>query len=162
MRRTAEGRAGGTAGGGRPGGDRATGIVLAAAGSALALEATTFDVAFMTDPVGPKAVPLLVAAMIFSAGVLAILRPREAADPPPGPTALRMAGAVAAFLVYAAALPWLGFFVSTTLVVLALGLLYRGPPASATVAAALLSGALWLLFVEVLALPLPVGDLWIR
>lgn len=142
--------------------DRVAGIGMVVTGCALALEATTFDVAFMTDPVGPKALPLLVAAMLLAGGAAALLRPRPDVALPGGEAMLRMGGAVAAFLLYAAALPWLGFFVSTTLVVTALSLLYRGPFVPSTVAAALLSGGLWLLFVQLLSLPLPVGDLWIR
>lgn len=142
--------------------DRVTGAALALLGVAVALEASTFDVAFMTDPVGPKALPLLVAGTLLVAGLAAVVSPREGLGLPDGATALRMAGAVAAFLLYAAALPWLGFFLSTTLVVTALALLYRGPPVGSAVAAAALSAALWLLFVPVLSLPLPVGDLWIR
>lgn len=142
--------------------DRLAGIVLILTGIALGAEASTFDVGFLTDPVGPKALPFLVAAMVFAAGVVAVSRPRPDAKLPEGPTALRIAAAVAAFLLYAAALPWLGFFLSTTLVVTTLSLLYGGPIAPSAAAAALLSGALWLLFVLVLSLPLPVGDLWIR
>lgn len=142
--------------------DRVTGGVLALLGIAVALEATTFDVAFMTDPVGPKALPLLVAGTLMVAGLAAVVRPRDELTLPGWTTALRMGGAVAAFLLYAAALPWLGFFLSTTLVVTVLALLYRGPPVASVAAAAMLSGALWLLFVQALSLPLPVGDLWIR
>lgn len=142
--------------------DRITGGVLALLGVAVALEATTFDVGFMTDPVGPKALPLVVAGMLVMAGLTAVARPREHRTLPEPGTLVRTVAAVATFLLYAAALPWMGFFLSTTLVVTALALLYRGPPAGSTAAAALLSGALWLLFVRALSLPLPVGDLWIR
>lgn len=141
--------------------DRILGAALIVAGVALAAEATTFDVGFLTDPVGPKALPFLVAAMVFGAGVVAVARPRPDATLPGGPVALRITGAVAAFLLYAAALPWIGFFLATTLVVTALSLLYRGPLAPSAAAAAVLSGGLWLLFVRVLSLPLPVGELWI-
>ena len=44
--------------------DRVSGIVLATLGVAVGAEATTFDVLFLTDPVGPKALPLL-SAVIF-------------------------------------------------------------------------------------------------
>jgi putative tricarboxylic transport membrane protein len=141
---------------------RITGGVLALLGAAVALEATTFDVSFMTDPVGPKALPFLVAVMLIVAGLRALTRPREELSFPGRGTLLRVAGAVAAFLLYAVALPWVGFFLSTTLVVTALSLLYQGPPARSVFSAAVLSGALWLLFVRALSLPLPVGDLWIR
>lgn len=142
--------------------DRVTGAVLVLLGLAAALEASTFDVAFMTDPVGPKALPYLVAGMLVAAGVTAIARPRDAGAAPARPALLRIAAAVVAFVAYAVALPFVGFFASTTLVVAALALLYRGPPVASIASAALLSGALWLLFVRVLSFPLPVGDLWIR
>ena len=140
---------------------RITGGLLLLAGAATALEASTFDVGFLTDPVGPKALPYLVAGMLALAGVVALLRPEDEPELPDGPAVARMAAAVAAFLGYAALLPFLGFFLSTTLVVTALALLYRGPLAGSLAAAAALSGFLWLLFVRVLSLPLPVGDLWI-
>lgn len=144
------------------GGGRATGAALTLLGVAAAAEASTFDVVFMTDPVGPKALPYLVAAMLVAAGLAAMARPRDAGTRPARPALLRLAAAVLALVAYALALPFVGFFASTTLVVGGLALLYRGPPVASLAAAALLSGALWLLFVRALALPLPVGDLWIR
>jgi putative tricarboxylic transport membrane protein len=142
--------------------DRIAGSVLVVAGTLTGLEATTFDVAFMTDPVGPKALPFLVAVMLLVAGVRTIARPRSEVALPPRPVALRMGAAALAFLGYAAILPWIGFFLATTLVVAALAMLYRGPVGGSLAAGMALAGTLWLLFVRILALPLPVGDLWIR
>ena len=142
--------------------DRIAGSLLVAAGAATALEATTFDVAFMTDPVGPKALPLLVAFMLLVAGARTVARPRSHVPLPPRPVALRMATASLVFLAYAGILPWIGFFFATTLVIAALAILYRGPVAGGLAAGLALSGTLWVLFVRVLALPLPVGELWIR
>ena len=142
--------------------DRIAGALLVAAGVATGLEATTFDVAFMTDPVGPKALPFLVAVTFVCAGFTSLARPRAEVGLPERPIALRMAAAAAAFIVYSAVLPWLGFFTATTLVVVALALLYRGPLGLSLVSALVLSGVLWLLFVRALSLPLPVGELWIR
>jgi putative tricarboxylic transport membrane protein len=144
------------------GADRAAGAVLALAGVAVGLEATTFDVAFLTDPVGPKALPFLVAITCTVAGVHMLMTPREAVDLPPGDAATRMTAAAGAFLAYAAAMPWIGFFLSTTLVVAGLAYLFRGPWKGGLLAGVTLSTALWLLFVRVLALPLPVGTLWTR
>jgi putative tricarboxylic transport membrane protein len=141
--------------------DRVAGVTLTLAGIAVGLEATTFDVAFLTDPVGPKALPLVVAATLTLAGVRTLVRPRASVELPPPETLLRMGGAMMAFLAYAAALPWIGFFLSTTLVVTALARLYRGPWKGGLTAGLVLSAALWLLFVGLLSLPLPVGELWI-
>jgi len=141
---------------------RIPGIGLVLFGVAVGLEATTFDVAFLTDPVGPKALPMLVAVLCVLAGVHATL------DPPPirgwsdRGTALRVAGAAVAFALYAPALPVLGFFVATTVVVGALARLYGAPLRHGVPAAAALAATLWLLFVQLLALPLPIGSLWTR
>lgn len=142
--------------------DRVTGGTLLLMGVAAALEARTYDVAFMTDPVGPKALPFLVSTIFVVAGLASLLRPRTSVTLPERRTAVAMAAAAAAFLLYTVALPFLGFFASTTLVVLALALLYRGPPLPSLGAALVLSGALWLLFAALLSLPLPIGSLWIR
>lgn len=165
------------------GAERAPGILIAAAGMAIGLEALTFDVAFLTDPIGPKALPLLVAAVLVMAGVHATARPRLAlhsGGPPesesgsgvvPSPTQpleakrgnlLRTALATLAFLLYAVALPIIGFFLSTTFVVAVLSRLFGADWRKAVAAAAALSAVLWLLFYKGLGLTLPVGDLWIR
>jgi putative tricarboxylic transport membrane protein len=141
--------------------ERVAGACLVLAAVAIAADATTFEVAFLTDPVGPKALPCLVALILAAAGARMAARPGA---PPawPGPAALaRIAGAVGVFFVYGLVLPWLGFILSTTAAVTALSLLFGGPPLRSTVAAAALSSGIWLLFVRALALPLPLGSLWI-
>jgi len=142
--------------------DRATGVALVLFGTVVAVEASTFNVAFLTDPVGPKALPLLVAVTLVFAGAWTAARPREAVRLPSRASLPGMIAAAGAFLVYAAALPWLGFFVSTSLVVTALALLYRGPILPSLASGVGLSAVLWILFVRALALPLPVGELWMR
>ena len=141
--------------------DRLPGLALALAGVACAIEATTFDVAFMTDPVGPKALPLLAAITLVLTGIHVARHPYRASVWPSGAAAARCAAAVVAFLTYAAALPWLGFFLATALVVTALSRLFGAPLRLAVPSAAALAGALWLLFVGALGLPLPIGELWI-
>lgn len=159
-----------------PTSDRLAGALLVALGAAAAAEASTFDVAFLTDPVGPKALPYLAAAILVLAGgrvalragvAAARARPARAHEPglpeAPGRARLpRIAAAAGAFLAYAAVLPWLGFFASTTLVVALLSELYGAPRPHGLLAAALLTGTLWVLFVHLLGLPLPAGTLWIR
>lgn len=155
--------------------------MLVVVGLAVGAEATTFDVAFLTDPVGPKALPLVSALVFVVAGVTLALGPpgrRGAAlpeplstpEPPPAPTPARPGGpqgtriatAVGAFLLYAGALPTLGFWLATTGVVGALSRLYGGPRRGSWLAAGALAAALWALFVPLLGLPLPIGTLWLR
>ena len=142
--------------------DRRAGVVIALVGIAIGLEASTFDVVFMTDPVGPKALPYLVATIMLLGGASIAARPHMSPQWPGRALQLRLAAAVGAFLTYPIGLPVIGFFLSTTLVVAVLSLLYGGPPKKSWVAAASLTAVIWLLFVEVLQLPLPIGSLWIR
>lgn len=126
----------------------------------MAAEASTFDVVFLTDAVGPKALPYLAAAILTGAGTVLAVRPDPPNEWPAPATRVRMAGAVGAFLLYATLLPVLGFFIGTTLTVAALSILFGGPPLRSAAAAAALSSVLWYLFVWALRLPLPFGSLW--
>lgn len=140
--------------------DRVAGLVVAALGLAVGAEATTFDVLFRTDPVGPKALPFLAAVVFLGSGVYLAARPGRGAAWPGRPILVRMAGAVAAFGVYAALLDPLGFVVATTITVSALSILFGGPWKKAVGAAVTLSVVLWYLFVWVLGLLLPLGSVW--
>jgi len=146
----------------RPPADRLTGVVLIIAAALVALEARTFSVRFLTDPIGPKALPFLVAALFAIAGVALAARPKPDPDWPRRDTWIRGALAVLTFVLYAWALPILGFFAATTLEVAALAVLFRGPPLKGTIAAAVYSACLYVLFVYVLGLQLPIGSLFLR
>jgi len=152
---------------------RLVGWGMVAGGAAIGIEASTFDVAFLTDPVGPKALPFVAALILIAGGLHASLmrrgvEDREEASDRDGPetepagAALKIALAGFTFIAYALLLPALGFFLSTTGAVAALSRLYGAPLRKAFLAAAGLSAVLWLLFVQLLALPLPIGSLWIR
>ncbi|HSM03800.1 MAG TPA: tripartite tricarboxylate transporter TctB family protein [Longimicrobiales bacterium] len=143
-------------------GDRWAGGALALLGLAVGLEASTFEVAFLTDPVGPKALPYLAAGLLVATGAWLALRPGSDPDWPPRRPALRMAGAVAALLGYAALLAPMGFVTATSAAVAALSVLFGAPVRKAVAAAVVVSLVLWVGFVQVLGLPLPLGSLWIR
>jgi putative tricarboxylic transport membrane protein len=140
--------------------DRIAGGVIALLGAAVALEASTFEVAFLTDPVGPKALPLLTAGILMVCGAVLAVRPGDEADWPVRAETLRLAGAVLALAVYAVVLPVVGFVPATILVVTALSLLFGGKGVQSVTGATLLSVILWYLFVWALRLPLPLGTLW--
>jgi putative tricarboxylic transport membrane protein len=141
-------------------GDRIAGPLLVLLGVAVGAEASTFNVAFPTDPVGPKALPYLSALVFVVAGVVLIARPTMGAPWPHRTVLLRMAGATAAFGAYSALIAPLGFVVATTITVSALSSLFGGPWKKALGAAVTLSVVLWYLFVWVLGLPLPLGSVW--
>jgi putative tricarboxylic transport membrane protein len=138
------------------------GAVLALVGIAIGLEALTFEVGFLADPVGPKALPGLAAVMLLVAGSIEMRRVGERWDVPSGAALRRLVGAALLLGVYPFALGFLGFVLSTTLVVGGLALLFGAPRAPAAASAAALSVVLWVLFVVGLSLPLPIGSLWTR
>lgn len=140
--------------------DRVAGVVFAILGLGVALEAATFDVLFLTDPVGPKALPLLAAVILVGSGAALAARPGTGGGWPESGTLLRMGGAVTAFSVYAAILAPLGFVLSTTATMASLSMLFGGPWRRSAGAAAALAVVLWYLFVWLLGLPLPVGAVW--
>ncbi len=141
-------------------GDRIAGAVLVALGIGVALDASTFEVAFLTDPVGPKALPLLAASIFVVSGGILLARPGSPHAWPKRAVLLRMAGAVVTFAAYAAILAPLGFTVATTVAVGSLSMLFGGPWKKSLAAALTLSVVLWYLFVWVLGLPLPLGSVW--
>lgn len=140
--------------------DRVTGALLLLLGLAVGAEATTFDVFFMTDPVGPKALPFLSALVLAGSGTLLLARPGPGPTWPARKVLVRMGGALVAFGAYAALLAPLGFVVATTATVGALSVLFDGPRKKSLGAAFALSSALWYLFVWLLGLPLPLGSIW--
>ncbi len=144
-----------------PVGPRLPGLCLLLVGLGLGLETSTYEVVFMSDPVGPRALPGLASAILFAAGVFTMLRPPEDFTWLTRSTATRTGLAAGIFFRYSVLLPVLGFFVATTMAVSGLSKLFEAPGRKALGAAALLSAALWLLFVPGLGLPLPIGSLWI-
>jgi len=150
----------------------ALGVVAASA--AIAVEATTFDVAFPTDPLGPKAFPV-VAAVLLAIGGLALVRSARAdrakaeaggmvaGEPDPdGPepgAGRRIALGTISFIVYAFLLAPLGFVLATTLEFSVLARLFGGPLGRGAAAGLVFALLLYALFVYGLGLPLPLGIL---
>lgn len=143
----------------RPVTDRVAGGLLLALAVAVALEARTFRVAFLTDPLGPRALPLLVAVML--AGCALVLLRKPGPDPRwPGRAGLvRAVGGAAVFALYGLLLEALGFGVATTGAVAGLGVLFGGAPLRSLLSGVAVSTALWILFVLALGIPLPLGTL---
>ena len=86
-------------------------------GLALALffvwQATTIQLSFISDPIGPRTFPIIIGVLLGVSSLAIMLKP----DPRPHwPSLRRMAEigfAVVALLVYTYALPRLGFLIST-------------------------------------------------
>lgn len=140
-------------------GDRLAGAALVAVALAAAFHARTFTVAFLTDPVGPRAIPWVAAALLAVGGALIAVRPGPEPIWPAPHRQRRIGLAVVTFLAYALLLHALGFFVTTTLAVAALAVLFGGRPLRSLLAAAGFAAALYVVFVYGFALSLPAGRL---
>jgi hypothetical protein len=116
------------------------------------------DTAAKSHDPGPWAIPTGVAvfAGLSVAYQIARRNPRDEATGGNG----MLAGAFVAFAIYAAAMPFVGFFVATAVVsILAIRWLGKGW-VSAVISTVVLMAAVYLLFVRLFRVPLPTGVLF--
>lgn len=138
--------------------DRVGGAVIVLVGLVIAVQARTFTVGFLTDPLGPKALPYLVAALLVAGGAGLIVAPGPGTDWPDAASWRRTATAMFAFIGYAALLPMLGFLLATWGCMVALGWLFGAPWMRNAVGAGVFTVALYVVFSLLLGLTLPVGS----
>ncbi|MBI3983141.1 MAG: tripartite tricarboxylate transporter TctB family protein [Gemmatimonadetes bacterium] len=139
--------------------DRIAGAAALVGALAIALEARGFSVDFLTDPLGPKALPLFAAGLLAAGGLLTLLRPEQEPHWPDAGGRTRAVIAGASFLLYAWLLFPLGFFLATALEGAVLARLFGGRIVQCVVAGLAISVLLFALFGWALGLALPVGSL---
>ncbi len=142
--------------------DRVASALLVILALLLALESRTFTVGFVTDPLGPKAFPLLSALLLLVGGVVLQIKPAADSAWPPAKQLLRMIVAALSLFAYALLLGFLGFFTTTLLVTAVFALLLGGRPVASLLSAAAVSALLYALFSYVLNIALPLGSLFLR
>lgn len=140
--------------------DRILGLILLILSAAYAIGARAMEVGFLSDPVGPRTFPYLIAAIMGASSLWLILRPDpEPAWPSRGfwvPFGLALLSLVA----YAYLLVPLGFIVTTALEMTLLSMLFGAKPRQAAVGGLSFSVLVYLLFTQVLGVPLPVGRIF--
>jgi putative tricarboxylic transport membrane protein len=151
---------------------RMTGAGLLVVAALAAWLSRDFRVFFLVDPVGPRGLPLVAASLLLAGAVGMLLRPGtrgregpgdgiEGGQAPPAMDGARQ-GAVAMLFLYPALLPLLGFPLATGLALWMLarplgGRGWRGAAVSFGMA-----GILFVVFVHLLGVRLPVGWLLFR
>jgi hypothetical protein len=111
------------------------------------------------DP-GPWALPTGVAIFVGASVAYQAARRKPRMEGESSPKNRTLAGAFLVFAIYAAVMPYVGFFVATTVVsVLAIRWLGKGW-VSAVISTVVLMGAVYLLFVRLFRVPLPMGVLF--
>jgi len=141
--------------------DRVAGALLVVLALLIALESRAFTVGFVTDPLGPKAFPLVAAGLLLVGGVTLLIRPGKLSPWPRAEQLLRVAQGAACLFAYALLLGTLGFFVTTSLVITVFSLQLGGRPVPALFTAAGISAALYVLFFYLLDIALPLGSLFV-
>ena len=95
--------------------DRIFGLVVVLAALAYTAGATQIQTTFLSDPVGPKTFPMLVGAVGAICGLYCMFKPDAEPDWPGVRTLAAMAIAAVVLILYALALPRLGFILPTVL-----------------------------------------------
>ncbi|SDH93447.1 putative tricarboxylic transport membrane protein [Pseudomonas benzenivorans] len=123
----------------------------------LAVLAWGFQAPFAYDPVGPRAYPLLLLALMGAGSLWLLIKPGVLTQQLHVPSALRATLCVLALLAYALLFEPLGFILSTALVGFALGVLFTGRPMPCAISGVLMGLLLYGLFDYLLDVPLPLG-----
>ena len=141
--------------------DRVTGLVVSILALAFAASASQLEQPFFSDPLGPKAFPLMISSVAFVSGVMMVLRPDSEPAWPGIQTMIRLATATLILVGYAFALKPLGFLVPTTIAATALSYQIKQHLRYSIAAGVGLSIGLFLVFKFALGLGLYAFPRWI-
>lgn len=139
--------------------DRLLGVAALLLAAFLTWKGWGLEAPFAYEPVGPKAFPVLLAAVIGLCGAWLLLKGGDAAGPnPPGANA-RIVLLVGLLAAYALLFQWLGFVMATALMVVAVGRLFGGSWRQCVTGGIAMGVLFFLLFDKVLDVVLPPGIL---
>lgn len=138
----------------------ASALLLVCAG--LAAMAWPYQAAFSYEPVGPRAFPLLMLALMGLGLVYMIVRPSPVVHSEDDPkldreTLTKIGLCIMLLLIFAGTFEPLGFILSSILVGIPLARLYGGRWLPSSVIISLVSVGLYLLFDKAMDVPLPLG-----
>lgn len=129
-------------------------VLLAAAYIYFALQV---QVAFISDPLGPRVFPVIIGVVLVISGVYAVLRPDTDPDWPGLRRLLEIAFAVAVMIAYTYALPVIGFVASTTVAAGLLSWRLGAHPVRAAIAGISIAIGIFVIFRIILKLSLAIG-----
>ncbi|RYG89695.1 tripartite tricarboxylate transporter TctB family protein [Loktanella sp. IMCC34160] len=134
--------------------DRIFGVVVILGALAYVASALQIPTSFLSDPVGPKTFPVLIASIAALCGVFMVFKPDDEPDWPPLPALLALVLSVVVLVGYAYALKPLGFILPTAIAAAILSYQINPRPTFAALAGVGLSVGLFVLFKFVLGLGL--------
>jgi putative tricarboxylic transport membrane protein len=140
--------------------DRILGVVLVGVSAVYGWSAYQFEVPFQYEPLGPKAFPLILAALMIMSGIGLIVRPDRLAPFPDRKGLANLALACVIMFLYAATFRWLGFILATVLAGSLIGWLFGAKPVRAVVFALALAVVGYFVCGDLLRLNVPTGVLF--
>ncbi len=138
-------------------GDRLFGAIGLALAAFFIWQATNIQLSFISDPVGPKAFPIIIGVVLALASLVIMLRPDAAPHWPALGRLAEIAGAVVALVLYALALPTAGFIIATALASAYLSWRLGTDPLRAAVAGVAIAIGIYVVFHLILGLSLAEG-----
>ena len=128
----------------------------------LAVMAWPYQAAFSYEPVGPRAFPLLMLALMGLGLIYMVFRPSPVVHSEDDPkldreTLIKIGLCVVLLLIFAGTFETLGFILSSTLIGIPMARLYGGRWLPSIVIISLMSIGLYLLFDKAMDVPLPLG-----
>jgi putative tricarboxylic transport membrane protein len=140
-------------------GDRLLGGIGLALAAFFIWQATQIQVSFITDPIGPKTFPIIIGLLLGISSLVVMLRPDPKPHWPAGARLLEIGIAVVALVLYAYALPVIGFVIATALAAAFLSWRLGTPVLRAVVAGIAISVGIYVVFHLILGLSLAKGPL---
>ncbi|MDN3557516.1 tripartite tricarboxylate transporter TctB family protein [Halomonas maura] len=137
--------------------DRLLGLALIGLAAFIAVQSLQLEVPFSYEPVGPKAFPLGLAALLAGLALVLVFKPGEDGHWPHPALALRLLVVLGLLLAYALLFTRLGFVPASFLVVATLARLFDASWPKALLTGALMATGSYFLFTEALGIALPTG-----
>lgn len=139
--------------------DRLFGLAALLLAGLMTWGAGIIEESFIQDPLGPKAFPWVIAAVLAITGLIMLFQPDDEPEWPARAKFLRMVWTVASMVLYAELLPIVGFVVSTAVAAAFLSWQLGATARQAATGGALISGGIYVVFHLVLGLSLARGPL---
>ncbi|MBE0453216.1 tripartite tricarboxylate transporter TctB family protein [Roseovarius autotrophicus] len=134
--------------------DRIFGVVMIVLALGYILSAMNIQTSFMSDPVGPRVFPYMVAGVIILCSLVMLLRPDPNANWPAPMMALKIGAALTVLVGYALLIRPMGFIIPTAIASAAISYMISPRPVPAALAGLGLGTGLFVLFKVVLGLGL--------
>lgn len=135
--------------------DRILGIALLGLAAFIAARVMQLEVPISYDPLGPKAFPVALSALLALLSLHLIMRPQPSAEWPRGVLLLKMLAVLGSLWVCAMLFTRIGYLPSVAFVILALSRLYGAAWGKAIIGSVLMTIGSYFLFSTAMEIPLP-------